>query len=130
MEQCTKSNMKRFWWKMSNNQQRNLKCDPSFSNKTTIQSIQPERVSKWFVNNKIKVLDWPSQSPDLNPIEHLWDELDRRMKSYSKKNKEELRTILKHEWEDIGCDVTSKLVHSMSNRLNEVVKKKGGPTRY
>lgn len=87
-------------------------------------------MSKWFSKNKINVLDWPSQSPDINPIEHLWDELEHRMKPYSPKNKEELWRILKHEWDGIGRDVTSKLVDSMPKRLEEVLKNKGGPTRY
>ena len=87
-------------------------------------------VSKLFAKNKINVLDWPSQSPDLNPIEHLWDKLERRVKPYSPKNKEELWTTLKYEWDGIGQDVTSKLVDSMSDRLCEVVKNKGGPTPY
>ena len=35
---------------------------------------------RWLSEHRIKVLDWPAYSPDLNPIEHLWNEMDHRLR--------------------------------------------------
>ena len=87
-------------------------------------------VKNWLKQRKIETLNWPPCSPDMNPIEYLWDELGRRMKKHYPKNKEELKEILLKEWNHIGTDITEKLVDSVPNRLNECVRMRGYPTRY
>ena len=87
-------------------------------------------VKDWLKGKRIETLKWPPFSPDLNPIEHMWDELERRMKKHHPKNKEELKKALLQEWNGIGTDVTQKLVDSVPNRLYECVRVHGYPTRY
>ena len=36
-------------------------------------------IQKWFVEIGVEELYWPAKSPDLNPVKHLWDELERRL---------------------------------------------------
>jgi hypothetical protein len=38
-------------------------------------------IRKWLVEIGVEELDWPAQSPDFNPIKHLWDELERRLRA-------------------------------------------------
>jgi ribosomal protein L19 len=40
-------------------------------------------IQKWFVEIGVEEIDWPAQSPDINPIEHFWDELECRLRSQS-----------------------------------------------
>lgn len=72
----------------------------------------------------------PPQRPDLNPIEHLWDHLDKRIRNHTISSKAQLKEILLTEWGKISSDYTKKLVYSMPERLNEVLKLKGYPTKY
>ena len=75
-------------------------------------------------------MEWPSQSPDLNPIEHLWEHLDRQISCRKPTNKHDLFKILKQEWEKIDNNVIVKLVDSMPCRCQTVINAKGFPTKY
>jgi hypothetical protein len=63
------------------------------------------RIRGWFADNGVKVLEWPSQSPDLNPIEHLWAHLSRKMKGKRFRNQDDLFNALRAEWENISIDI-------------------------
>ncbi len=77
-------------------------------------------------------LQWPSQSPDLNPIEHLWDEVQRRLRALTGnvKSQSELWDRLQEVWRTVPPDVTLKLVQSMPARIAEVIANGGGATSY
>lgn len=89
-----------------------------------------KKTKEFLDQNKVNVLDWPAQSPDLNPIEHLWAILDRKIGDRSFRKKEELKVAVEKAWAEISSDETQKLVESMQSRLSEVIMAKGGPTKY
>ncbi|KAI4889950.1 hypothetical protein NFI96_007816 [Prochilodus magdalenae] len=53
---------------------------------------------KWLKEKHIKILEWPSQPPDLNPKENLWRELKFRVAKRQPRNLQDLETVCKEEW--------------------------------
>lgn len=100
------------------------------------QDNDPKHTSKdaraWFAQKCIKLLPWPAQSPDLNPIENVWDYLGRRIskREVQPSNTEELWQSLQEEWYNIGPDFIQRLYKSMPRRLEMVIKAKGWNIPY
>jgi len=89
-------------------------------------------VTAFFNQNNVVVLPWPSRSPDLNPIEHLWDELDRRVRRRlpEPQTLQQLVRALQEEWTAIPQEVIQTLIRSMGSRCQTVINSNGGHTRY
>lgn len=86
------------------------------------------------------IMDFPPNSPDLNPIENLWSilkaELYRRypdtmyLQGPRKAVSNKLRSRLNQVWWDIGEDVLNKLIDSLPKRIQAVIEAKGWYTEY
>ena len=87
----------------------------------------------FLANNNIAPLAWPPYSPDLTPIEHMWDELDRRVRK--RRNPPtpppatlaQLRNALIDEWNNIPMRTVNALVNSIQRTA---MAARGGHTRY
>lgn len=84
-------------------------------------------VQRWLLEQNFEVMQWPAQSPDLNPIENLWAVVKRRLAQYDRapSNMEELWSRVKLEWENIPSQIIENLVESMPKRMKQVIKNKG-----
>ncbi len=95
--------------------------DPKHTAKATKEFLKGK---KWTV------MQWPSQSPDLNPIKHAFHLLKTKLKGKCPKNKQELKTVAVEAWQSITRDETRRLVMSMRSRLQTVIDCKGFATKY
>ncbi len=87
----------------------------------------PKHTSKTL---RVKVMDWPSMSPDLNPIDHLWGILKQKVEERKVSNIHQLRYVLMEEWKRTPVVTCEALVNSMPKRLKAVLENNGGNTKY
>lgn len=98
------------------------------------QNIRPTHTIKqvlgFLTTTHVQVLELPPQSPELNPLEHLLDEMGQNYEEELPRNKQQLKDVLQHIWTNTGHDVCSKLEGGMPRRLQAVIQSKIGPTKY
>lgn len=77
----------------------------------------PKHTSKeakeFLERNKVNVMPWPSQSPDLNPIEHLWNDVDKVIKTKKLSNLNQLYDRIAEAWNNIPIDRCISLIESI-----------------
>ncbi len=80
----------------------------------------------------IPVLAWPAYSPDMPPIEHVWDALDQHIRQHVPvpANIQQLRTAVKEERNNIPQAKINNLINSMQRRCVALLEANGGHTRY
>jgi transposase len=82
-------------------------------------------VRDFLQGRNVSVLPWPAKSPNLNPIEHVWDLLDRRVRAgamaITPRNVWELAGALEEEWGNISQQELAIVVQSMRRRCTAVL---------
>lgn len=96
----------------------NASCHRSRAVKSYLQQVQ------------IETMEWPPNSPDLNPIENLWRKLKQLVSRLHPTNTEELKAAILKAWDEIDDGYCLSLVSSMPQRLTDVIKARGAHTKY
>jgi len=89
-------------------------------------------VTQYLNNNGIRTLPWPSRSPDLNTIEHVWDYISARinLRDVPAQNLRQLENWISEEWANVPQHFIDHLVDSLPRRISAVINAYGGNTRY
>ena len=100
------------------------------------QDNNPKNTSRlaktWFEEHNMKVLEWPAQSPDLSPIEHLWCYPKKKLGGHENPPRviEEHWERVQTEWDGIEPSMYQKLIESMPSMVEAVYEAKGGHSKY
>ena len=89
-------------------------------------------VTDYLRDESITTLPWPTRSPDLNPIEHIWNIIGRRVRERTPpaQTLNELEQTLHQEWQRLTQVQIRRLVGSMRRRLAAVIRVNGNYTNY
>ena len=88
--------------------------------------------TQYLQANNVDVMEWPSKSPDLSPIEQVWDLLDRRVRQrpVQPQTLRHFQHALVQEWNNIPMNVIRRYIRSMRRRCRAMIQSAGGHTRY
>ena len=76
------------------------------------------------------MLDWPANSPDLNPIENLWGIAKRKMRDMRVNNTADPKATIEASWSSITPKQCHRLIASMPRCTEAVNNAKGAQTKY
>jgi DDE superfamily endonuclease len=98
-----------------------------------------KKVAQWFEDNGILILDWPSYSPDMNPIEHVWAKMKEWIVQHypelSKLGKsqaayDQLARAIEEAWDAVDQEYIDNLIRGMPRRVAALYLAKGWHTKY
>ncbi|CAH1975670.1 unnamed protein product [Acanthoscelides obtectus] len=106
-------------------------ADPTFQQDNTRPHVARVTID-FFQHNDVTLLRWPPRSPDLSPIEHVWDMMGRRLLNLQRppQTLEALREELMVAWNEIPQEDIDHLIRSMPRRVGECVAHQGASTHY
>jgi hypothetical protein len=89
-------------------------------------------VTQLLENHGIERMDWPARSPDLNPIEHVWDMMGRSIAQLEAQphGLQQLGVALEAAWDALAVRDVNRLINSMRQRCEAVIAARGGHNRY
>ena len=89
-------------------------------------------VKEWMQSQDLSVLSWPANSPDLNPIENVWQHLKRYIsaRKVDINNREDLEKIIPEAWNALDPELLKKHVVNMHRRVQRVWLTRGHHTKY
>jgi transposase len=107
--------------------------EPQLTFQQDLAAIHTSVYSKWWMETHgFNIMDWAPHSPDLNPIENLWEHFDSEIRKREREivKKIDLVRVIEEEWKKIPLEVLRTLILSMPRRIVATIQAKGWHTKY
>lgn len=87
--------------------------------------------NRWREAQSMAKLNWPPNSPDLNPIENLWKIVkDQVQNKHRPRDRDQMASAVQREWNGVSRDVLDTLISTMPYRMKAVIDAQGGSSRW
>jgi hypothetical protein len=80
---------------------------------------------RWLDENVPKTILCPAKSPDLNPIEKIWNTLETKVYRHNPKTEAQLRRWIKKEWDDLDQEIITNSIDSMKKNIQLILAADG-----